>query len=389
MRRTRSVGGTKVVHGTRDGLASRWGSVARQAGGCASRLLDRKGARFSRARLGEKTTNLHNSARRSQQLIGSDESRFYIHRNGLQLFERLLDRWPDDAQPIAERFRPRIVALGLNRHDLAGQTRHTLLDSIGVDGEGSVRLDREGALIEKVVQLNRDPFSVRLAHAEADRAEGGCQKCRVERLLHLFWQHALVDHVLNGEEAGDVGLGLLERAVGVLQLLPHGRLPAAGVDAVRPEPVHQLVDDDVREEGFEGEPPLIGAVEHDARDRLQRFGELRVLDVLQHDAFGALFLHDALVVWQVERRRPHGTVAAAARLVRNFASVGSVVICAASRRSDAARSSSGWYSTLYGTSVKLAPERRTTVKKPVARARSASGSACIHLSRSAFAAPSG
>jgi len=89
----------------------------------------------------------------------------------LQLFERLLDRRPDDAQPIAERFRPRIVALGLNRHDLPGQARHALLDSIGVDGEGSVRLDREGALIEKVVQLNRDPFSVRLAHAEADRAE--------------------------------------------------------------------------------------------------------------------------------------------------------------------------------------------------------------------------
>ena len=40
-------------------------------------------------------------------------------------------------------------------------------------------------------------------------------------------------------------------AVGLLQLLPHGRLPAVDRDVVRPEAVHQLVDEDVREERVE------------------------------------------------------------------------------------------------------------------------------------------
>ena len=67
----------------------------------------------------------------------------------------------------------------------------------------------------------------------------------------VFGSDALVDHVLDGEQSRDVGLRFLERAVGLLQLLPHGRLPAGDGDVVRPESVHQLVDDDVSEERLE------------------------------------------------------------------------------------------------------------------------------------------
>ena len=70
-------------------------------------------------------------------------------------------------------------------------------------------------------------------------------------------------------------------------------------------------------------------------------------------------------------------------------SVGSVAIRAASRKSAAARASSPWYSVLYGTRLNVLPARRITVKNPVARLRSASGSAWIQRSISAFVAPSG
>ena len=57
--------------------------------------------------------------------------------------------------------------------------------------------------------------------------------------------------MLDGEQARDVGLRLFQRAVGFLQFLPHGRLASVDRQAVRPEAVHQLVDDDVREERLE------------------------------------------------------------------------------------------------------------------------------------------
>ena len=39
-----------------------------------------------------------------------------------------LDRRPHDAQTLAERLRLRVVPLGLDRHDLARQGRHAVLD---------------------------------------------------------------------------------------------------------------------------------------------------------------------------------------------------------------------------------------------------------------------
>ena len=115
----------------------------------------------------------------------------------------------------------------------------------------------EAALIEQVIELDGDAFAVRLGDTEADRSKGRREERGVQRLLQRLGQHALVDHVLDGEQPRDVGLGLFERAVGVLQLLPDRRLRATDRDVVRPEPVHQLVDENVREERFERQVALI------------------------------------------------------------------------------------------------------------------------------------
>ena len=62
---------------------------------------------------------------------------------------------------------------------------------------------------------------------------------------------------LQRPQAGDVRLGFLDRAVGLLQLLPHGRRAAADGDVVRAEAVHQLVHQDVGEERVERDVLLV------------------------------------------------------------------------------------------------------------------------------------
>ena len=57
---------------------------------------------------------------------------------------------PHDAQPLAERLGLRIVAFGLNRHDVARQAGDPLLDPAGIDLEGAVGVDDEPTLIEQV-----------------------------------------------------------------------------------------------------------------------------------------------------------------------------------------------------------------------------------------------
>ena len=155
---------------------------------------------------------------------------------------------------------------------------------------------------------------MRFGDAESDGPERRCQVGGVERVLQRLRHHAFVDHVLDGEQPRDVGLGLFERAVGVLQLLPDGRLLAAHRDVVGPEAMHQLVDENVREERFERQIPLIAGAKDHLGNRLERLRELRVLDVLEHDALGSLFVHDALVVGQVERRGLNRAVAVARRI---------------------------------------------------------------------------
>ena len=81
-----------------------------------------------------------------------------------------------------------------------------------IHGERAIVARHEPALIQQVVQLNGDAAAVRLVDAEADRSERRRQKRRVERALERLRQHALVDQVLNREQAGDVGLRFLEEA---------------------------------------------------------------------------------------------------------------------------------------------------------------------------------
>ena len=110
------------------------------------------------------------------------------------------------------------------------------------------------------------------------------------RLQHIGQSHRLrvIDHVLQGEESGGIGLGFLDRAVQFLQLLARrGRLAVQG-DLVRAQAVAQLVGQDVGEEGVEVDVGLLVGDEHALGDRHQDLLKLGLLHVLQHDALAAL-----------------------------------------------------------------------------------------------------
>ena len=149
---------------------------------------------------------------------------------------------------------------------------------------------------------------MRLVDAEANRAKHAGEIRCVERAFHALIDHAFVDQILQSPQPGDVRLRFFNRGIEFLQLLAHGRLLAVDGDVVRSQSVHQLVRQNVCEERIEREVPLLGWIENDARDRNQGFIELRVLHVLQHDPFRAFFLHDPLVVRQIERGRLHAAV---------------------------------------------------------------------------------
>ena len=155
------------------------------------------------------------------------------------------------AQPLDQSFRPRVVTGRLQHHQVARERRHALADPARIDAESAVGRDTECAGVEQRVQLDGDPRAVRLVHAEADRAERRCQKRRVHGLLHRLRQRPLVHEVLQRPETGRVGLGLFDRAVGVLELLSHRGVAASHADVVRAEAVHQLVHEDVGEECVE------------------------------------------------------------------------------------------------------------------------------------------
>ena len=80
---------------------------------------------------------------------------------------------------------------------------------------------------------------------------------------------------------------------------------AAHVDVVRPQPVHQLVHQDVGEEGVERDvPPVLRGQRH-LGDGQEHTLELGLLHVLEHHALVALLGADTLVVGQVEGGRLH------------------------------------------------------------------------------------
>src|SRR5438093_6818145 len=79
------------------------------------------------------------SVRFGDETVGGREARLDIDGHGGQPVERLLHRRPHDAKTIAERFGPRVAALRLDRHDLARQSGHAVLDLGRVHGERAVR----------------------------------------------------------------------------------------------------------------------------------------------------------------------------------------------------------------------------------------------------------
>src|ERR1051326_914570 len=246
---------------------------------------------------------------RRRQLRGGRKPRLDVDRNGVQAIERLLHDGSHGAEPIAERFRGRVVAVALDRHDLPRQSRDAVLDLRAVDTEGAVGVRDEAALIEQVIELHRNAFAVRLRDSETDRSKRGREVRRIQRLLNRFGQHPFIDHVLHGPEPRNIRLRFLEKTGLLLHRLPHRRLASAGADRVRTEAVHQLVDDDLREEGVEGHILLIRRREDDLRNRDERFRKLRILHVLEHAALRALFARDALVVRQIECGRLDTSVA--------------------------------------------------------------------------------
>ena len=82
---------------------------------------------------------------------------------------------------------------------------------------------------------------------------------------------------------------------------------------MRPDAVAQLVRQNVHEEILETEIFLVARRQHARGDGHQNAVELGFLNVLQHDALAALFLHHSLVVGQIESRCPHTMGAIAGR----------------------------------------------------------------------------
>jgi hypothetical protein len=173
--------------------------------------------------------------------------------------EHLLHFGTDDAEALEHVLRLGVVPLGLQRHDLARQRRDRVADLRAVHGEGAVLLHLERAGVEQVIHLDRDAAAVRLVDAEADRSERRREERRVHRPGDRRIELLLVGELAKRPQARDVRLRFLDRAVGFLQLLPHRRLPPADGDVVRAETVHQLVHQDVREEGVERDSGLVAA----------------------------------------------------------------------------------------------------------------------------------
>ena len=118
--------------------------------------------------------------------------------------------------------------------------------------------------------------------------------------------------MLQREESRDVRLGLFQKAVRFLELLPHGRGAAAHGDAVRTEAVHQLVHHDVCEERVEGQCRSIGCAEDDrSKSAAAFFSNFASWMFFSITRFAPFSRDDALVVRQVERRGLHRAIAVA------------------------------------------------------------------------------
>ncbi|HEX8422146.1 MAG TPA: hypothetical protein VF634_01980 [Pyrinomonadaceae bacterium] len=172
--------------------------------------------------------------------------------------EGALHRRADHAVAVEHGFGLRMRAFGLQRENLARQFDDGRFNARLVDAKSPgalVELDR--ALVGQIVELHGDAFAVRFRDAEAHGAEATGKEGRVHRTLHALFHQPLVHQILQRPQPRDVGLRLFDGRGEFFQLHAHGRGLPADFDVVRPQPVHQLVREDVREERFEGYISLV------------------------------------------------------------------------------------------------------------------------------------
>src|SRR5581483_4055076 len=122
------------------------------------------------------------------ELFGGDEARLDVDGDVLQAIEDLLNFGAHYAELVEQLLGARAIAVRLQRHQLAGERGDAVFDLGRVDGERAARIDLERARVDQEVELQRLPLAVRLADAEADRAERRRQERHVHRALQVFRQ---------------------------------------------------------------------------------------------------------------------------------------------------------------------------------------------------------
>ena len=127
------------------------------------------------------------------------------------------------------------------------QVTHCEPEFCQVQSKSAIRLLGERAFIHQAIELNRHALAMRLVQSKAKAAKHGSHVSGIElslrrfiRRQHLgqFHLRCVVHHVLEREQAGNIGLGFFECAVDLFQFIPHGRIPAVRFDLMRAQPVH-------------------------------------------------------------------------------------------------------------------------------------------------------
>src|SRR5471030_3292203 len=196
---------------------------------------------------------------RRQQRLGRRERWTDIVRHRFHLVERLLHLGTDDDIPGHQVLGARVIAGRLDGQELAVQVGHGLLDLFQVDREATVDKRDEAAFIQQIIHLDGGAARVRIGQAEVQRSEAGGEEsgiqlalCRLALAQRTF-QLALLHHVTQRVQAGDVGLGLFDGRIDFLQILARRRRLAVLLRDVRAEAVRNFMREDVGEEGIEVE----------------------------------------------------------------------------------------------------------------------------------------
>ena len=188
------------------------------------------------------------------------------------------------------------------------QIPHSLLEFFYIQPKRAVLVCSHRALVHQVIELDRHAFAVSIIQSETQSAEHRCQIGRIKLPLRrvIRWQQlreshcrGMIHHVLQREQAGNVGLRFFNRAVQLLQFVPGCGIPALDFDLMRSETVHQFVGHDVSEKRFEIYVDHRLPGEHSARDREQHATKLGFLNVSQHHPLAALLVHYTFIIGQI------------------------------------------------------------------------------------------